>query len=143
MKIYRLLLLTLLISACASTPVPINKAIQAPAERVLAFQTQTSDKVAILAVVRDDGPARCFAGLYINEVLAARLDVAEVARFFIEPGDVLLRVGWDPQGVGFCFSNDWTQRETILKPGEQKSFRMTHDVNGRWDIFRLDTNHPK
>jgi predicted component of type VI protein secretion system len=147
MKKYLPLLLLLLLTACATTPTPINEAKQIPAERLLAFQIPTSDKAATITVIRDEGflGGGCFAGLYIDQVLAARLDVAEVAKFYVEPGEVLIRVGWDPQGRGLCaFGQDnWTQRETTLKPGEQKPFRIFLDQNTRWDIFRADKNQEK
>ena len=146
-KKYLPLLLLLLLSACATTPTYIHEAEQAPVERVLAFQTPTSDKAATITIIRDEGliGSGCFAGLYINKILAARLDVAEVVKFYVEPGEVLIRAGWDPQGRGLCaFGQDnWTQRETLLKPGEQKSFRLFLDQNARWDIFRSDDSQNK
>lgn len=146
-KKYLPLLLLLLLNACATTPTPINEAKKTPAERALAFQTPTSDKATTIIVIRDEGltGSGCFAGLYINQTLAARLGVAEIVKFYVEPGEVLIRAGWDPQGRGLCaFGQDnWTQRETILKPGEQKSFRLSLDQNARWDIFRADDNQAK
>ena len=146
-KKYLPLLLLLLLNACATTPTPINEAKQTPAERVLAFQVPISDKAAVITIVRDEGliGSGCFAGLYINQTLAARLDVAEVVKFYVEPGEVLIRAGWDPQGRGLCaFGQDnWTQRETLLKPHEQKSFRLFLDQNARWDIFRSDNAQAK
>jgi len=136
------LLLALLLGGCATTPVPISAAKQAAADRVLAFQIVTDNKTATLTVIRDHGllGSACYFAVYINQVLAARLDVAEFARFYVEPGEVVLRAGGDPQGTGLCgFASDmWTQRETILKPGEQKSFRMSFDQSGRFDIQRSD-----
>lgn len=135
-------LLALLLGGCATTPVQISEATQASADRVLAFQLATGDKPATLTVIRDEGfiGSGCYYAVHINQVLAARLDVAEFARFYVEPGEILLRVGRDPQGVGLCgFGQDqWTQRETILKPDEQKSFRLSIDTSGKLDITRSD-----
>jgi hypothetical protein len=73
------------------------------------------------------------------------LDTSEVAKFCLEPGEVLLRVGRDPQGKGLCAigQNQWIQRETVLKPGEQKTFRMTTGHFGVFDIIRYDIDQPK
>ena len=135
-------LLTLLLGGCESTPVPMSAAKQAPANRVLAFQTPTGEKTAILTVIRDDGfpVSGCNIALYINQVLAARFEAAEYAQFYVESGEILLRVGWDPQGKGLCsFGQDqWTQRETFLKPDERKSFRLSFGTSGRFDIQRTD-----
>ncbi|MBL0711056.1 MAG: hypothetical protein JJV99_08600 [Colwellia sp.] len=111
-------------------------------DRVLAFQTAIGVKTAILTVVRDKGiiGSACYCAVYINRVLAARLDVSEFGQFYVEPGEVLLRVGWDPQGKGLCglSADNWTQRETFLKPGEKKSFRLSIDQNAKLDIQRSD-----
>lgn len=141
-KTWSLLVLALLMSGCATTPVPISAAKQAPTDRVLGFQIAAGDKTATLTVIRDEGfvGSACYTAVYINRVLAARLDVAEFVRFYVDPGEIVLRAGWDPQGEGLCgFSQDnWTQRETFLKPGEQKSFRLSIDINAKLDIQRSD-----
>ncbi len=94
-----------------------------------------------MTVVRDKGyvGSFCYLALYVNGALATRIDVAEGARFYIEPGEVLLKVGWDPQGQGMCSADGhWTQRETMLRANEEKSFRLTIDSNGKLDIIRGD-----
>ena len=145
MKIFLLLGVVLtILSGCATTPVSINDAKQVPADRLLAFQTAGADKTAILTVIRDEGflGSGCYYGLWINKTLAARVDVAEYAKFYVEPGETLLRIGRDPQGKGLCAvdQDNWTQRETILKAGVPKTFRMSIDVNGKVDISRADTD---
>jgi hypothetical protein len=58
----------------------------------------------------------------------------------VNAGDVLLRVGRDPQGKGLCAfgKGEWTQRETVLRPDETKYFRLSIDANGKTDIQRGD-----
>ena len=75
----------------------------------------------------------------------ARVDVAEFANFYVEPGELLLRIGRDPEGGGLCGvdQENWTQRETIMKSGDKKTFRMSIDVNGKLDIMRADLDQPK
>jgi hypothetical protein len=132
---------------CATTPVSVRDAKQITKDRLLAFQTTGADKTATLTVIRDEGilGSGCYYGLWINQTLAARVDVAEIATFFVEPGEILLRIGRDPLGKGLCGleQDNWTQRETIMKPGDQKAFRMTIDENGKLDIFRTDIGQTK
>ena len=142
-KIWSLLLLALLIGGCATTPTPLSSARQAPTDRVLAFQTTTGEKTATLIVIRDEGfyGSGCYYAVHINGVLAARLSVGEMARFYVEPGEIVLRAGRDPQGGGLCniaVDNNWTQREIVLKLGEQKSFRLSIEPQGKLDIHRAD-----
>jgi len=98
------LLLALLLGGCATTPVSMSEAKQAAADRVLAFRIIADDKTGSLTVIRDEGfiGSACYYAVHINGILAARLDVAEFARFYVEPGEILLRAGRDPQGGGLC-----------------------------------------
>ena len=138
--------ITIFVTGCATTPIPLAQAKQAPADRVLAFQDRHGDNTSSLTVVRDEGflGSGCFYAVHVNSTLAARLDVAESARFFVTPGETLLRVGRDPMGRGLCSVNqeNWTQRETILKQGEHKVFRLSIDPNGKLDVQRTDTFTP-
>lgn len=136
------LLLALLLGGCATTPVSMSAAKQVPTDRLLAFQVATGDKTATVTVIRDEGfiGSACYYTVHLNKILAARLDVAEFARFYVEPGEIVLRAGRDSQGGGLCSVqlDNWTQRETLLKPGEQKFFRLSIDANGKLDIMRSD-----
>ncbi len=129
---------TFMIAGCATTPVSVMQAKQAPVSRLPAFQTKLSETTSTLVVTRDAGflGGGCYYTLSINGTLAARLDVAKTARFFVVPGEILLRAGRDPQGKGLCgFGKDeWTQRETMIRPHETKYFRLSIDANGKTDI---------
>jgi hypothetical protein len=127
---------------CATAPVKIDLATFAPSERILAFQSADVDKTCQLIVVRDEGfiGSACYYALHVNGILAARLAPREKVILFIPPGEILLRVGRDPLGRGLCGAgkDEWTQRETSMKAGETKYFRMTIDANGKTDIFRTE-----
>jgi|SRR5258706_817321 len=135
----------LLLSACATTSTPIVSAKPAPSDHLLAFQSArggNNNNVGTLVVTRDEGflGSGCYHAVYINKVLAARLAAGEFARFYVEPGETLLRVGRDPYGRGLCGldQDNWTQRETTLRRGEEKFFRLSIDQNGKPDILRSD-----
>lgn len=127
--------------ACSTTPTQVTSALEVPSGRALAFQA-TSPSSANLVAVRDKGylGSACLLAFYVNGVLAARLDVGERASFGVKAGEALLKVGWDPQGRGLCAfgSDNWTQRETVLRDGEQKVFRLTIDPNAKLDIVRAE-----
>lgn len=148
MKKYIPLVFLILLSGCASTPVLIDNAKHTPADRVMAFQSTDATKTAELTVIRDGGfiaGGGCYMALWINQTLAARLDTSEVSKFYIEPGELLLRVGRDPQGNGLCAlgQDQWVQRETMLKPGEKMTFRMMIGATGEFDIIRSDIRQTK
>lgn len=137
-----LIIASVVLAGCATTPPSLSEIRPAPKERLLAFQNKTEATSSKLVVTRDTGlvGGMCFYTLSINNVLAARLDTSETASFYLEPGELLLRVGTDSEGKGLCsFALDgWTQRETILRAGETKTFRMTIDASGKTDIQRSD-----
>jgi len=142
--IFTTILMTLLfiVSGCATTPVKHFDAIKAPQDRVLSYQDINDKTTSAIVITRDEGflGGGCYYAVLINTILAARLNPAETVKFYVEPGEVVLKAGRDPQGRGLCAvgQDEWTQRETILRPHETKYFRLTIDANGKTDIQRAD-----
>ena len=129
------------LAGCATTALPPTQAVPVPRERLLYAAPAGSD--AHLVVVRDQGfmGAGCYYALYINRNLAARLAPGEVARFAVPSGEVLLAAGRDPTGQGLCSSQidtTYNQRETVLKPGQTKAFRLAIGVSGGVDVMPSD-----
>jgi hypothetical protein len=132
-----------LLSGCATTPVSPSRAGRVPADRLLAFQERTADRTATIVVTRDRGMlgSGCYSSFFLNGVHAGRFDVGETATFHVPPGETLLRNGVDLEGralCGFGAKDFWTQRETILRAGETKYFRLSLDASGKPDIQRAD-----
>ena len=128
------------LAGCATSAVPVADAVPVPADRVLAFRSP-SDGKATLVVIRDRGFAgsACFSSFAVNGVLAARIGPSERVELIVPAGELLLRVGRDPQGSGLCAMNEqWVQRETILRPGERKTFRLSLSANGQMDVMRTN-----
>lgn len=137
-KILILIVASAIIVGCATTPIAPTVAKPAPNERIFAFQQKTPSTTSTLIVTRDEGfrESGCYCSLVINDTLAARLDVGETSRFFLDPGEIRLRVLRDSQGKGLCGGSQmyWTQRETNLRPGEIKYFRLLIDAKRSADI---------
>lgn len=133
--------LSLLLSACATSPVSIEKATPVPADRLLAFQDHLPGGASI-TVLRDSGftGSGCYGAFTINGTLAARFAAAESANFYVPAGDLLLRYGSDPQGKAMCGLNSdyWVQRETVLNEGENKIFRLSINASGALDVMRVN-----
>ncbi len=143
MKIYMALVVgCAALSGCATTPTPPSNAAHVPADRLLAFQNKTPKATAVLIATRDQGfiGGGCFVSLTIDGVLAARIDPGETAKFYLQPGEKLLTVGRDALGAPLCSlgKDNFANRETILKPGEEKSFRLMTNTDGQFDIQRAD-----
>lgn len=133
-------LAALALAGCASVPTAPEAAKPAPSARVFAGQGAGE---AVVTVVRDSGVvgAACYFGVYLDGKLAARLDVGERVRFNVAPGEVLLGVSRDPQGSGGCSTQmDPVYRtvETLLKPGQEKTFRLALSLEGGPNLYRVD-----
>lgn len=135
--------ITCALLGCATTPVTVANSRLVEPDRVLGFNIQTEVRSAHIVVIRDDGfiGSGCYYAIHINGELAARLAPTERVDFYVAPGEILFRVGRDPLGRGLCAvgKDNWTQRETTVKAGETKFYRMTLDANGKCDIFRSDS----
>lgn len=142
MKIIIIGIVALIVSGCATSPPSLSDVRQVPRDRLLAYQDKTEKTTASITVIRDSGfiGGGCFYALSIDGRLAARLDTAEMAKFYVEPGELLLKSSSDPEGKGLCgaFPDEFTQRETILRPNEIKTFRLSIDANGKTDISRSE-----
>ena len=142
MRILLVVLATLIfvITGCATTPVSPSTAKPVASDRLFAFQERTQTTNATVVVTRDKGflGSGCYLSFFLSGTHAARFDVGETAQFHVEPGEILLRSGPDLMGQGLCgFGQDyWMQRETTLRAGETKHFRLS--IGPPLDIQRGD-----
>ena len=130
----------MLLTGCATTAIDPSRAAPVPSGHLLAFQEATAERTATLVVTRDEGMIgmACRVVLAIDGVPAGRFSTGETAMFRVAPGERVLRSGLD--GAGLCaFGRDnWTQRETTLRPGETKHFRISIDPDGKVEVQRGD-----
>lgn len=136
-------MISIVFMGCNTTPVTVSNAIPIDQGRALAFQNKPTENFGTIIVIRDEGMTGggCFIGLHINGKLAARIDTKEIVKFYVEPGEILFKVGRDPMGRGLCSTGQdhWTQRESFIKSNEIKYFRISTDGgSGKFDIIRAD-----
>jgi hypothetical protein len=123
----------LFLTGCSTSQVTLKNSKEVPAERILAFQKAEPSNSEIV-VIRDHGMAAsgCYYGVMIDQVLAARLDVAERATFKLEPGERVLKIVRDPQGKGLCgLGDDQIEKKLKLQPWETQKFRLSLDLSGQ------------
>lgn len=141
MKYIIIFLLSILILGCSTNPTPLSSAIKAPSDRVLSYMSDDGVADASVVIIRDKGfyGSGCYYAVYINNSLAARLDVSEYATFFIEPGEVTFKAGRDPYGRSLCgkFQEFQTETKTVLKSKDKKKFRLKVNSNGKPEIIYL------
>ena len=127
---------------CATTNTPFNMRRQIPPDRIYLDQEKNESKTATIIVTRDRGMlcCACCIALYVDGKLTARLRTKETISIPVEPGEVLLKIGLDPYGVGLCSKSLQPgleiQRETWIKDKQTKSFRISLTQAGTIDIHR-------
>lgn len=118
---------------CATTVTPPQQALKAPSDRVFKFQ-DAGEKQAI-TVIRDSGfiGGGCYASVYIDGELSAKLNPKEKARFFLPKGEHA--VGATLEGRGLCgFNGERQERYITLNEQQDKYVRVFTDKNGSFDI---------
>lgn len=121
------------LSACHSRAIPVREAKTAPQVRVFDYQ-QSADSTLI--VMRDQGVvgSGCDASVFINGKVVAKLEPGEMAKFHLNTGDWI--IGASLESAGLCALNPVRQeRETILKKGDTKVFRVSMGNSGVIDIL--------
>lgn len=122
-----------LLAGCTGTsPIPVDIARKAPAERVRGGP----DGEALITVVRDAGfwTSFCTTSIYINGDRVARLKAEEKATVGIRAGaPVLVRAAQDSGGLCAWLPSS-RSLETRLEPGQHRFYRISFAWNGRVDL---------
>jgi len=125
------------LTACASTPVPFEKATPIPKDRIYFQPGVTNQNSATSIFIRDKGIQgnMVYAHLFINGVHAAAFDVGERAVFSLKPGEYIFTLKpTDP--FGMTISDSISQK---LDVGKDYLYRVFFDGNS-WRIQRV---HPE
>ncbi|NII53553.1 hypothetical protein [Luteibacter sp. SG786] len=124
------------IAGCVTKPPRPDQLRQPPADRLLAFQSPT-DGDATIVVTRDVGMSGsgCYGAIFIDGKVAAKVATGERATFHVPAGEHI--VGTWNTGSGLCGYREGKDRRevsTILKPGDEKRFRITINPNSGVEI---------
>lgn len=116
-----------MLAGCATSQVPSNKADSVPSSRLFAYQHPISGD-SVLIVTRDTGfvGGGCNTSVSIDGQKAAEIGAGETARFFLPAGDHIV-------GASSCGSG-LKERETSLKAGSTKKFRISIDSSMSMDL---------
>ncbi len=133
-KVITLVLISsVLLTACQTQPVSVYDAPTAPQSRVFKYQQAAP---STLVVIRDKGMlgSGCYASIFINGQIVAKLNPYEKASFQLDEGDWI--VGASLDGAGLCGLNPpRVERETRTKAGETKVLRVSTGNSGFMDIL--------
>ncbi|MFB2668903.1 hypothetical protein ACE02U_08950 [Shewanella xiamenensis] len=133
MRLITASLLLALLTGCATSEVSFKNAKQVPDDRLFIKNNVAGDTV--ITIIRDSGflGSGCNIDFFINEELAATLDVSEKATFNVNEGEMIL--GLQPSGNGLCISSNIRQLETSIKKGQHKVYRVALEQSGSMAIL--------
>lgn len=119
--------LTALALAGCATQAPKQSQIKpVPADRALAYQSASGGDATII-VTRDVGFAGggCFAGLYLDGDLVAKMDTGERISLYLPSGRHVIGT-WNVGKAlcGYREGKDRRETDATLKPGETRKFRI-------------------
>jgi hypothetical protein len=125
-------LVVLVLAGCATQAPRKNQIKPVPADRVLAFQSPDGGDATII-VTRDVGfmGGGCFAGLYLDGALVAKMDTGERASLYVPSGRHI--IGTWSVGKALCGYREGTDRretDATLKTGETRKYRILIGNNG-------------
>jgi len=120
-----ILLLTLVLTACATSPTPLSQAQPVDPSRVLANMTPGKDLVPV-TFVRDQGftGSACNTRILVNGTLSALIAPGEYVTLHLKPGKTILGAGSNCWGAGT------TEYGTTIGRDEFSKFRVSLDGNG-------------
>ena len=127
------LLSSFLLTACQTQPVSVYDDPTAPQSRIFKYQQAAA---STLVVIRDKGMlgSGCYASIFINGQIVAKLNPYEKANFQLDEGDWIIGASLD--GAGLCGLNaPRVERETRTKSGETKVLRVFTGSSGTMDIL--------
>ena len=139
-RILHLFLVIIFVTGCSTGPTKMAESKPVPPERIYAFDKYIDGPSATMIVTRDKGyvGSGCFYGFRIDGVLAARIDPKETVTFIVPAKELVIRMERDSMGGLICSvdANHAVQRETTLKEGQTKYFRMSISSTGVLDVQR-------
>lgn len=123
-KFTLLAIVGVLVSACATSPTPISRAVETPIERKF-YKASIDGPFATATFIRDTGffGSAVYQHLFINEEQAADVDVGEKVSFRLRPGEYVFSViPTDPFGVSAPYAIDQK-----LEAGKSYYYRILLD----------------
>lgn len=133
-----------LLAGCSSFRPDAENITEVPSDRLLAFQEQQQSG-GQLVVNRDMGlmGGGCYVAIEVDRKLAARIGMAEVARFQVPAGTRVLGLTLDPLDDTLC-GRGRLHKELAVKvtPGSVQYFHIVSENQGGFDL-RPDTAPPQ
>jgi len=125
------------LAGCSTSQVPADKALQVPADRVLAYSSKPMAPYGTIVVTRDTGliGGACFVGILVDGKFSARIDTGEAVSLYVPVGEHLIGLAGDEHSGGVCGWGELRKEQsTSISTGQVKRFRIGGDTNTGLDI---------
>lgn len=125
------------LAGCSTSQVPADKALQVPADRVLAYASKPTTPYGTIVVTRDTGlvGGACYVGVLIDGKFAVRIDTGEIVSLYVPVGEHLVGLVGDERSGGVCGWGELRKEQsTSVTDGQLKRFRIGGDTNIGLDI---------
>ncbi|MBD9414665.1 3-isopropylmalate dehydratase [Pseudomonas sp. PDM16] len=133
-----------LLAGCSSFRPDVENITPVPEDRLLAYQEDYANGGS-LVVNRDMGVmgGGCYVAIEVDRKLAARIGMAEVARFEVPAGTRVLGLKIDPLDDTLCGMGRLNKEVAVkVAPGSTQYFHIVSENRGGFDI-RPDANPPQ
>lgn len=133
-----------LLAGCSSFRPDVENITPVPEDRLLAYQEDYANGGS-LVVNRDMGVmgGGCYVAIEVDRKLAARIGMAEVARFEVPAGTRVLGLKIDPLDDTLCGMGRLNKEVAVkVAPGSTQYFHIVSENRGGFDI-RPDSNPPQ
>ncbi|WP_133637801.1 hypothetical protein [Halomonas ventosae] len=124
----------LLISGCATTPVPTDAALEVPQSKVLNERFQMQEEgMGQVVVKRDSGMSgsACDSRVYANREPVAEIGPSEKVTFYLPLGRQMLAA----KATGVC-AGGLVEIEASVEKGVPEVYRVSYGSNGEFSIQR-------
>lgn len=126
-----------LLSGCATSMVPREKAKAIPSDRLYEteFVYRGQPDNAEVVLIRDVGMvgSACLHRIWVDNVKVAALDVGEMISLGLTPGSHFIRL---EMGVGMCADMQVSESFNLL-PGDKRQYRVMIDSNFKLALVRM------
>lgn len=129
-----------LLTGCATSATPVQKAEPVPQDELYAFQAKPTAESGRLTVIRDSGAlgSGCDIVVYIDGAKAAKVGSGQRATFYLQPGQPNLGIGL--AGSGLCGGMAVRSITGRVEAGEESLYRISGDMSGVYIGPYIDYN---
>ena len=126
-----LVISSIILAGCSTSPIPSDQASPVPASRLTAFQSKPAGQFGTLIVTRDNGfiGSACNTILYIDGKKSAEIGSGETAKFYLPAGEKIIGAN----STSMC-GGGLKERSLVMGADNIKKYRISIDTSLSMDL---------